>query len=161
MDDYFRPALDTYDRGSIIFPIGQLPNGHYKLTVKAWDLHNNSSERQLSFVIDPHASLKVNQVHNVPNPVNGYTNFIFQHNKVGQKLKICVDIVNMSGMVVARVETATMADESHTLRLRWDGRNSSGRRLPGGLYLYRATITDEDGGAFTASQKLMMLPSKE
>lgn len=161
LDDYFRPALDTYDRGSIIFPIGQLPNGHYKLTVKAWDLHNNSSERQLSFVIDPHASLKVNQVHNVPNPVNGYTNFIFQHNKVGQKLKICVDIVNMSGMVVARVEKEMTADESHTLRLRWDGRNSSGRRLPGGLYLYRATITDEDGGAFTASQKLMMMPSKE
>lgn len=161
LDNYFHPALDTYDKGSIVFPLGSLPDGHYKLTVKAWDLHNNSSERQLSFVIDPHARLSVNQIQNQPNPVNDYTDFVLQHNKAGQKLTIAIDIVNLSGMVVARIEKEMTADESHTLRLRWDGRSNSGGRLPGGIYLYRVTITDQDGDVFTASRKLMLTPSKE
>ncbi len=161
LDSYYQPDFDAFNRGSIVFPMQGLEEGTYQLTVKAWDLHNNSSDKTISFVVDSKARLQVTDLRNEPNPVSHGTQFAFTHNKPNQQLEVQIDIYNQQGMQVASFITETSSAGVHATPISWNGTDQSGKRLPAGLYIYTVTISDKDKDKHTASQKLMLLPIKE
>ena len=52
--------------------------GNHQLLVKAWDVHNNSSERMISFEVQNRESLSLSNVLNYPNPFTQSTNISFK-----------------------------------------------------------------------------------
>ncbi len=157
LNKYFVPDADTYKGGSITFPFSNLPDGKHTLTLKAWDVYNNSGTATIEFVINSGAALNLTQVMNYPNPFNESTMFTFNHTRPGEKLHISLEIFDMTGRKVFSWSNSVLSKITTTAFLEWDGKDATGNKLGGGLYLYTVTVKDEKGMSTTQQQKLMIM----
>ncbi len=51
LNDYFESDLDDYSSGKLSYPMFNLSEGWHSLTVKVWDIFNNSSEETIDFQV--------------------------------------------------------------------------------------------------------------
>ncbi|WP_338035222.1 type IX secretion system sortase PorU [Lacinutrix himadriensis] len=81
LNDYYQTEVDDYTKGLVNYPFRDLEPGLHTLTLKAWDVYNNSSIQEIQFVVyDEDEKLVINNVLNYPNPFVNYTEFWFNHN---------------------------------------------------------------------------------
>jgi hypothetical protein len=153
LNDYFIPATDSYQEGEVHFRIGPFANGTHTLTLKAWDVVNNSSEETIGFVVDAGARLSLSQLITRPNPYRDYTQFEFQHNKPGSSLDVTIMIFDISGHLVTTLQYAIQPESTDSGLLYWNGRDASGNELSSGLYVYRLLVESDDGYFSSLSQK--------
>ncbi|MGV2482046.1 UNVERIFIED_CONTAM: hypothetical protein IGO34_35200, partial [Salmonella enterica subsp. enterica serovar Weltevreden] len=57
LNDYYSADLNTYQKGRIRYPFNQLSEGEHRLSVKVWDVQNNSSTSYTDFVVAQQAEL--------------------------------------------------------------------------------------------------------
>ncbi len=84
---------------------------------------------------------------NYPNPFNPATTIRFS---LPSRASVKLDIIDVLGRKVAKLADKVYEAGDHAID--WDGRDSSGRIVPSGVYLYRMTA---DG--LTISRKMMLL----
>jgi hypothetical protein len=84
---------------------------------------------------------------NPPNPFNSSTNISFD---LAESAHVELAVHNLAGQRVATLVYGLRDAGTH--RLHWDGRDSGGRTLASGLYLYRLTAGDR-----SRTRKLMLL----
>lgn len=155
LNDRFEPALDDFRRGRIAIPVSGLTTGTYEFDLKVWDTQNNSSTAHLWFVVGDDVFLA--GVCNYPNPFTDETRITMTH--VGKEglFHAIVEVFDLMGRNVARLtKQVTSTGDGQLEPLAWDGRDQWGNLLPTGIYLYRLTLTDEDGFSRTVSQRLMI-----
>ena len=51
LNDNYEADADSYQAGSVRFQLPDLTEGLHTLTIKAWDVQNNSSEYRLEFKV--------------------------------------------------------------------------------------------------------------
>lgn len=144
LNDYYQADLDTYKSGVVSFPFTNLSTGIHTLTLKAWDVYNNSSTQDIQFVVyNENEQLVVNNVLNYPNPFVDYTEFWFNHNST-QPLDVLVQIFTVSGKLVktikAQTNTSTKSNSSLSRDIVWDGRDDFGDKIGKGVYIYKLTV---------------------
>ncbi len=135
LNDFFRSNLDDFRSGRIEYPLRELPEGNYNLTVRAWDVHNNASEKVIAFEVANSDQLEIRSVANYPNPMNNKTRFIFEHNQPGNVLDIDIRIFTLSGRPVARLQESQITSNSYA-NIEWNGRDRDYDRLANGTYIY-------------------------
>lgn len=84
---------------------------------------------------------------NYPNPFNPSTSITYS---IPVAAQVYLEIFNLLGQSVRVVADAREEAGVHTVQ--WDGRDSAGRILPSGIYLYRLNT-----GAVTLSQKMILM----
>jgi hypothetical protein len=157
LNSYYQSNLDDYKKGEIYYQLPEMSAGTHTILFKAWDLLNNSSTAQITFNVLGEQNPVIQNLYCYPNPTSGETKFYFEHNKSGESLDIEIDIYNMTGLPVCKL-TTTIESEGYTSgELEWDGKSSSGKALPCGIYLYRATIICSDGTTTSGAKKLMII----
>ncbi|WP_375238748.1 type IX secretion system sortase PorU [Aurantibacter sp.] len=147
LNDYYLTELDDYTKGSLEFKFRDLEPGLHTLTLKAWDVYNNSATSEIQFnVIDENKSLVINNVLNYPNPFVNYTEFWFSHNST-EALDILVQIFTISGKLVRTLQGQSNAsgccgsNSSSTSRdVIWDGRDDFGEKIGKGTYIYKLKV---------------------
>jgi hypothetical protein len=155
LNDYFTPENDSYQKGQILFRLAPLSNGLHTLTLKAWDVLNNSSERTIEFQVNVGARLSVSNVQNRPNPFKDGTSFFFEYNKPGSALGVTIMIYSLMGQNMTELHYYVQTENTESGLLYWNGLDESGNELPAGLYIYRLQVESSDGYFSTASQKLL------
>lgn len=156
LNEYYSPDTDSYTSGKIVFPLKSLQKGKHSLRLKAWDLHNNSTEAETYFIIDVQAPLSLSGLMNIPNPFSTETSFRFNHNKLNGLLDLVIDIYRIDGQWVASLEGKTQSSGGQTEPISWNGTDRNGTPLPGGLYIYRLTATDKNGVSNVVNSKLII-----
>ena len=139
---------NSFQRGEIRWNITDLEPGPHSLSVRAWDVLNNSNSANLSFTIANDEVLNVHNVYNYPNPMNRETRFIFEHNQPsGTPAEVQIRIFTLSGRLIRTIRTAEALPEgvlgSGPLQVYWDGRDDDLDRPATGVYLYRIRIAVE------------------
>lgn len=157
MNDYYETAANTYKRGYVYFPMTDLEEGRHRLTVKAWDVNNNSGEGHVDFEVINGEVVKVQNLMNYPNPFSDVTHFVFEHNHPDEEMLAEINIYNTSGMIVKRLRQNFMPTSAKSNEITWDGTADNGTRLPSGVYIYRIKISTEDQVETTAYQKLVIV----
>ncbi len=149
LNDFYEAELDKPTQGSLRYPLQELEEGLHSVTVKAWDLANNSAEGYTEFVVADNAQVALKHVLNYPNPFISSTCFQFEHNMEGREMDIQVDIYTISGRLVKSLRQKIYTQSSRLSRdncLNWDGTDDFGSPLAKGVYLYKVKIRiDEDG----------------
>jgi len=153
LNDYYSPQINTITGGSLIYGFKNLSPGKHKLTLKAWDMFNNSSEKEISFVIS--SQLAVKKIMNFPNPMSDYTNFWFEPMKDAGRLDVEIDIYNITGKRVVTLNYSYPETIPGPLCI-WDGTDANGRILGNGIYPYKIKFRGNNGMYTEASQKLMI-----
>jgi hypothetical protein len=161
LNTHFSPTLDSYRSGTIAFPMTGLSQGTHHISLKVWDLHNNSSEKEIWFKVDPKAPLNITHLQNHPNPFSGNTSFTFQHNKPNQKLDVTIEVYDQMGNFVTHFSKNISSFGTHSSPIEWNGTTSNGSPLPAGMYVYKVHIKDGEGQFFSAAQKILIVPTRE
>jgi hypothetical protein len=123
---------------------------------KVWDVYNNSSEAFLDFVVVDSESIVISDLINYPNPFTTETYFRFNHNHSGQQMQVEIEIFDLAGRRVAVMNGDMTSGGFYSTPIPWEGTNVTGRRLGGGIYIYKAKITNENGQQATAVEKLLI-----
>jgi hypothetical protein len=157
VNQLYVPELNNFAAGNIVFPLRSLSHGRHEITLKAWDLHNNSSEATIWFMVDPEVGIQLVNVKNQPNPFNNETFFVFEHNKPGEKLKVTIDIYHHTGHWVSTIEQTIAETSGQHEQIRWNPAQSVAGRLPSGLYLCRIKVEAQDGQSEIRHHKMLYI----
>ena len=156
LNDFYTSSMDSYKGGQVEYPFNNLPEGEYELTLKAWDVYNNSSEKTITFVVSENISPYISSVKCYPNPFQDKTQFAFTHNQYNERLSVTVDIYSMHGQHVRHLGPVEVSATGYTMRpLEWDGRDQYGNRTKKGMYIYTVIIKTQQGETYRKSGKLV------
>jgi hypothetical protein len=141
LTDYYRGDLNTYQSGQVQYQMADLADGKYTLLVKAWDIRNNSSQAQTSFVVSSSNDLEMANLVNYPNPFSHSTTFTFQRNSENP-IDVEVKIYTIAGRLIQHLDSYAVTDRF--VQIPWDGRDRDGDPLANGVYFYKVTARTED-----------------
>lgn len=154
LNDLYEPALNDFRRGRLAIPVSDLEPGTYQFQLKVWDTQNNPSEASLWFVVDD--DLFLSQVRNFPNPFNEETRISMMHVGEDGNFDVEIEIYDIMGRPVQHLSKRVTSTNGVIEPIRWDGCGYSGTPLRSGVYLYRLTLTDENGFFRTVSQRMVI-----
>lgn len=157
LNDWYEADKDTYKSGQVRYRIPGLAEGRHTLDLKAWDVHNNSSTRNLEFVVAPSAELALEHVLNYPNPFTTHTDFYFEHNRPCTTLDCQVQVFTVSGRLVKTLNRRLRCDGFRSEPMAWNGLDDNGDRIGRGVYIYRLSITTPTGEKAEKLEKLVVL----
>jgi hypothetical protein len=144
LNDYYQANVDDFQNGKVSYPFRDLEPGLHTLSLKAWDVYNNSSTAEIQFVVhDKDEELVINNVLNYPNPFINYTEFWFNHNS-SEPLDVSIQIFTVSGKLVRTLNGQTTGGIKSTSTLSkdivWDGRDDFGDKIGKGVYIYKLKV---------------------
>ncbi len=157
LNDYYEADLNSYQNGKVYFPFKDLTEGRHKLTLKVWDVYNNSSEAILEFVVVKTKDITLDHVYNYPNPFTTHTEFWFEHNQPGKQLYAQVQIYTVSGKLVKTLEQHIVNEGYRSTSITWDGLDEYGDKIGRGVYVYRLKVRTENFSVAEKYEKLVIL----
>jgi hypothetical protein len=138
---FYRGNLDTYQSGQIRYQFTALPEGRHAISVKAWDIYNNSSSADAFFEVRATSQLSLYNVFNVPNPFARSTTFTFQRTS-NDPIDIEIKVYTVAGRLIQSIEASSIVDRF--VQIPWDGRDRDGSEIANGVYLYRVIAKSLD-----------------
>ena len=156
LNDYFISEIGQPGRGTITYKMQDLSDGDYTLTLKVWDIYNNSSTATIDFTVVNNSGMVIENAFNAPNPVTDETHFVFDHNQLGNNMDVDIYIYDIMGRWVTTLSQQVTGTSTRIAPIRWNGRGSRGENLRNGVYIYRIVATNDQGETATLVSKLVL-----
>jgi hypothetical protein len=156
LNDYFIAEVGQPGKGSITYKMQDLADGDYTLTLKVWDIYNNSGTATIDFTVVNNSGMVIENVFNAPNPVTDETSFVFDHNQLGNNMNVDIYIYDIMGRWVTTLSETVAGTSTRIAPIRWNGRGSRGENLRNGVYVYRIVATNDYGETATLVSKLVL-----
>lgn len=161
LNSAFVPVVGDYKRGTINMPLNRLEGGEHTLTLRAWDLYNNSSLAQITFNVDPSLApdfveLKIN-----PSPVvaGAPATFTLVHDRPHCEIDVRIEVSDVQGHVVWTNSERVVCD-GNMYSCAWDGVAQGGQSLSTGVYLFKAYITENGVTSTVRTGKFVVINNK-
>jgi len=140
LNEYYQADVDDYTSGITNYKLRDLEDGVHTLTLKAWDVYNNSSTSDIQFTVAGNDKLEITHVLNYPNPFVNYTEFWFNHNRPFEPLEVQVQVFTVTGKVVWTKNQIVTTDGFLSRDIVWDGKDDFGELIGKGVYVYKITV---------------------
>lgn len=136
LNSFYRSDIDSYQSGIVNYKYAQLAEGSHTLTLKAWDVFNNSSETTISFTVAKNISITITNMVVHPNPFMENVVVEFETNLFDSPVDAHLEIFNINGSLVASTTSQKLLSQGYKAgMLTWDGRSVSGAAVLPGIYL--------------------------
>ncbi|SUP53251.1 Uncharacterised protein [Weeksella virosa] len=157
-----------YQKGQVMYQLKNLELGQHSITLKFWDINNNSNTASLDFVVmeNGNSQLHIDKLLNWPNPFTNNTYFHFEHN-CDSELEVLVQIFTVSGKLVKSIKqyvSSTPFREGYRTNkyaIPWDGLDDFGDKIGKGVYIYKVNVRGVNAetckGSAQAIEKLVIL----
>ncbi len=159
INQYYQSDLNSYQSGTVRFPLYDIEEGEHTLTLKVFDVYNNDSQAQTEFIVAESAGLALTRVLNYPNPFTTFTDFQFEHNRVNEPLEVQVQIFTVSGKLVKTINTLVVSEGNRVQsKVTWNGLDDYGDKIGRGVYVYRVKLKSQlDNSTADKYEKLVIL----
>jgi len=154
LNNFYSSESNSYQNGKITYPLSNLEPGEHKIWVKIWDVQNNSSEKEIYFVVED--GFRVTNVQNFPNPVRSITDFEITHNLPGEVFDVTIDIYNLNGQKINQLTESVSSIKSTTIKVRWNIFQSSSAVFNNQMLVYRVTLSNDEGLNASGVGKIMI-----
>lgn len=152
---YYTPLqASTGTLGSINYALSDLTDGAHTLRLRVWDVYNNVSEKTISFNVVNGLAPEITDVYAAANPASVETNFYVKHNRPDAIMSITIEVYDLMGRLVWNTTQSGRSDMYTSAPITWDLIDNGGRRVPRGIYVYRATISTDGIKEATKAKKL-------
>jgi len=158
LNDFYEANKDDYTRGVISFPFYNLAKGEHTLTLKVWDVFNNSAEATITFVVADDSAFTISDYSTYPNPFSNSTDIYFQHNKPNQNLDVFLEIYSITGTLVKKQEKSYRDNGYRVGPIKWHGDDEYGGKLSAGIYIAKLGVSSSDGDFTSKSIRIILLP---
>ncbi len=154
--NYFTPFADGTPGGDIAYPLENLGPGAHTLSLRVWDTAPNCATADIAFNVETKLAPTIYDVYTDANPARDVANFYVSHDRPDKSVTVTIEVYDLMGRPLWSNTRKGRSDMFDSAPVSWNLCTSTGQRVPRGLYLYRATITDEDSGekTSTASRRL-------
>ena len=161
LNSLYNPVVGDYTRGTVGITLGELSAGEHTAILRAWDLYNNSSVAEFSFVVVPGLAPHIASLSLNPSPARygQLSTFVLTHNFPGSAVDVTIEVFNMLGQVVWK-SNETVESEGNVYTRDWNVTASSGAAMPTGVYLCRASISSGGSSVVTKSGKFIVINNK-
>lgn len=157
LNENYNSDIDTYKKGSLAFDIGELEIGWHTLSLKAWDLMNNSTTQTIEFYVGNEDAPVLSGVYNYPNPFKTETTFTFNYNGTTDIKNIEIEIFDIRGQFITSLSLNDNDSNYLNTDIVWNGSDHNGNILSKGIFLYNIFITDQFGNTNVIKQKMIKL----
>lgn len=151
VSDYFTPYTDGTPGGTIAYPLEGLSTGAHTIRLRVWDTAPNSSEAQIDFFVAKEILPTIYDVYTDCNPASVEANFYVSHDRPDRDLTVTIEVFDMMGRRLWQATQQGRSDMFQSLPITWDLTDYGGHRVGRGIYLYRATVSDDNSGEKTAT----------
>ena len=156
LNDYFEADMGSQGRGTITYRIPNLEEGDYILTLKVWDIYNNSGVASIAFRVADSQQMALEDPLCFPNPVAGEAYFSFGHNQVGNNMDVQIRIYDITGRLVAILREQVQGTSARSNPIYWNGCASNGSKLSKGLYIYSVIANNDQGEQAVVTSKFIV-----
>ena len=157
LNSFYESEMDNYKAGSISYPNSGLSIGTHTMTIKAWDVMNNSNEKSIDFIVTNSSEMMIDKLFNYPNPFSTHTSFYFGHNQPYETLEVIISIFTVSGKLVKTLEATMSCDGYLSDPIEWNGRDQYDDKLGKGVYIYKVKVRNSYGTTVEKFEKLVIL----
>jgi hypothetical protein len=157
LNDYYEADLDDFSNGIVSYPLFNLSNGHHNLSLKVWDINNNSTTAYTEFIVAESNAMAIEKLLNYPNPFRESTRFTFQHNQADQPLDVKIEIYSLEGQLVCSLTDQYFSGGYQYNSAEWNGTDEGGSKLRQGMYIYKVLVRNYDGSTSQETSKLVIL----
>ncbi len=155
VNDFYISNIGDYKSGEVRYQLNNLDLGLHTVEFIAWDILNNSSTAELSFVVSDGSLETLVNVINYPNPSSERTYFSFEHIGTLGEQKVTINIFDSSGKNIENLQYIRPSSGFREVDIEW----SHGKRdiLPG-VYFYKIELLDLETNTTQTSdlQKLLI-----
>lgn len=156
INQFYNAPLSNDEFGYLTYKFYNLNEGEHELTLKAWDIYNNSNSATITFNVVNGKIIEIENIANYPNPMSDNTNFTFEHNQKDNEIDVKINIYNVMGQLVKTIEEHRYGTSARIEPVRWNGKSDDGSPLSAGLYLYHVTIRNSQGEETSGYSKLVI-----
>lgn len=151
---YYTPDADGSAAGVLNYPLENLREGEHTLSLRVWDTAGNCETAYIDFSVRQGLAPVIFDVYTDANPASTVANFYISHDQPDVMATVTVTVYNLLGQPLWSGAVSGRSDMFNTVPLTWNLCDNSGRRVPRGIYLYRASITTDNEKFETASRKI-------
>ena len=156
LNDSFSYDFGSHQSGRVGFSLPELSLGTHRLTFRVWDVLNNPSTAELTFLVAEGQKPQVFNIDCTRNPAVGSTSFRITHDRIGSEVDMTLEIIDISGRILYRRSQTTVPSEA-TFTMDWDLTIDGGRRLNTGVYLYRVMLSADGTTATSKAKKIIII----
>ena len=143
--------------GTVGFSIPELPAGDHSLTLRVWNIINNSIIDSLQFTVVKGYKPAIWDLIAHGNPARTHTFFVFNHDLPETVLNVEIGVYDLTGRAVWTHSEKGSSGFSGKYQIRWDLVNGAGNRVQPGIYIYRANIRTANSRESTQAKKIIVL----
>ncbi len=144
---YYTPASDGSSAGTIVYPLEGLADGSHSLRLRVWDTSGNSVNSTIEFFVQQGKQPRLFDLYADANPASVETNFYLTHDRPESMIEVVLTVYDLAGRPVWSTAVSGRSDLLKSFPINWKLTDNAGRRVPRGIYLYRASITTPAGEA--------------
>ena len=155
LNDYFAYDFGSTTSGTIQYPLTNLSPGRHKLTLRVWDVNDNSKTTSLNFFVseDLTGGYDVNAT---ANPAYTTTTFVTTLENSNEKTDVSVEVYDIAGRRIWN-ETSSASANARYDAIRWSLTDYANRPVPAGIYIYRSIISSSSKRVTTKSKKMVIV----
>jgi hypothetical protein len=157
LNRFYESEENDFKKGKAIYPLSNLSPGKHSIKVKAWDVYNNSSEKEIYFEVKDGNNREIFNLYNYPNPFSDQTTFSFEHDIQGSEIDVTLEIFNSAGQQIKVLNQAIYSSGYRINGINWTGENNLGISLNSGVYFYRVHISNNEGKERHSSFQKMII----
>jgi len=155
LNEYFESDLGTFQSGTVQYKLPVQANGKYTLTLRAWDLLNNSSTATIEFEI-ANVPVGILDAYCFPNPARDYVQFVLEHDRPDDVLDVTVHVFDLSGRELWNY-SSDFYTSGNTLYIKeWNLTTTSGQKIKTGIYLFKIDVSSSSGKMSTKTKKIIV-----
>lgn len=149
MNDYFVAQSNSYQAGDISYRLLTLPDGNHSLTLRAWDLLNNSTTARLNFGVVTGLDPVIFSVLTYPNPITTDQTLCItiQHDRPDAIHYLEIEFYDLNG----KKQYTYSQQGAEQVRI-----PVSGCHLSSGMYIYRVKIKTATSEYVSQNGKLII-----
>ncbi len=156
LNDRFVQDFGDYTSGSLAFTIPTLPPGPHTVTLRAWDLLNNTSIQSLDFMVDSAYEPSILHLSASPTVARENITFFLTYDLPGSECKYDIEVFDYAGRLLWH-HAGQGSSSTGTFAIPWNLSVGDNRgRISPGVYLYRATVKCGESSRVTESRKLIV-----
>lgn len=152
LNSYYTQDPDNPATGSLIYPVGDIKAGKHTLTLTVWDNANNVSKASLDINVGAAVDPVIYDM--TASVTDTYIDFNINLDRPNTSLDVEIGVFDLNGRRLWSVEQNMNSGIESTVSARWDMTDTSGTRVPRGIYIYRAKVLTPEGTYATKSKKI-------
>ena len=156
LNQFYEAPSSKDDYGYITYKFYNLNEGEHVLSLRAWDIYNNSKTATISFNVVNGKAINIENISNYPNPMSDNTDFTFEHNQKDNEIDVEIRIYDVMGRLVKTITEHRYGTTARIEPIKWDGRTDGGSSLPAGMYIYYVTVRNSQNEETSGYSKLII-----